>query len=338
MFYDVPDKDTVFFGEPDESGLFSLTFFAFSTLITVKAYMPVDKRNDDFFHAPQQIAQALVYLCRRYERLLSRTLKGSDIFRLNTAQGLAVEVDADTWQALRQGQEYSLKSEGLFDITMGGITRLWDFSQKIIPDREVVTQALEHVDYKKLKLFTHSEEGSTHYYAQLLDPKSALDLGGTAKGFIADKMNDLMRQQGVAGAFVNLGGNVAVFGGRPDGQAWRIGIQSPFESSEMCGVISLVDGSVVTSGLYERCFTFDDVLYHHILDRSTGFPVESDIAGVSVVASSSADADGYSTILFALGSKEAIRFVESLENIEAVIIDKENRSMYSSGFSYFDQV
>lgn len=337
MLHDIPEKDKVIFEEPDESGLFGVMFFAFSTVITIRAFMPTSTRDVDGLSEPRVIAQLLIDLCRRYEWLLSRTLKNSDVFRLNTAGGQVVEVDPATWKALDQGKLYSSKSEGLFDITMGSVTELWNFTTETIPEREVVTRALQHVDYHKLELSTVEEAAGIRYYAQLTDPEARVDLGGTAKGFIADALCELMKEQGVAGAFVNLGGNVALFGGKPDKTPWRIGIQSPFDPDKIRGAMSLTNGSVVTSGLYERCFTHENVFYHHILDRTTGFPVDTDIAGVSVIADSSTDADGYSTILFALGSKEAIRFVNATEGIEAIVIDKSGEERHSSKLSGYQQ-
>ena len=334
MIRDIPDKEKILFEKPDDQGLFGATFFAFNTVIRLRAFFSLEHNKDAEDAAAQNLVQTLVSLCRRYEWLLSRTLDKSDIFRLNNAQGFAVKIDRDTWEALDQGLRYSSQSKGHFDITMGSVTHLWDFAGQRIPENAEIEQALTHVDWQKVKL-SRKEQDEEGYFARLLDSSAMIDLGGTAKGFIADKMCKLMQEQGVNGAFVNLGGNVAVFGAKPDGSSWRIGIQSPFDPDKIRGAISLFTGSVVTSGLYERCFTHNGKLYHHILDVKTGFPVCSDIAGVSVVAASSADADGYSTTLFALGTKKAIEFVEELDDIEVIIIDKSGEIITSSGLLNF---
>lgn len=327
---DIPDKDTVIYTAPDDSGMFSVVFFAFSTLVTIKGYG--EQASEGAAETEyRRVAQAVVDQCRKYEWLLSRTLEGSDIFKLNSSSGEVIEVDHETWKALQQGIFYSAQSKGHFDITMGAITRLWDFNEGIIPDPNRIEEALEHVNWRNLELFDTKEALDTHYFAQLRDSEARVDLGGTAKGFIADSICERLKQEGITGAFVNLGGNVAVFGGKPDGSLWRIGIQSPFKNDELRGVMSLRDGSVVTSGLYERCFESDGQFYHHILDRKTGYPVQTDIAGVSVIANTSRDADGYSTTLFALGVEGALDFFENTKGIEGIIVTKDKDTRVSSG-------
>lgn len=333
MIDDIPEKDKLIYREPDASGIFSAQFFAFSTLITLKGYgssledLP-DKKDY------RTIVEGVVDLCRKFEWLLSRTLKNSEITRINTSNGDVVEVSQETWKALGQGLYYSSQSKGHFDVTMGSVTQLWNFNEGIVPSKAAIDEALEHVDWRNVELFGSGGK-DPHYFVRLKDADMVIDLGGTAKGFIADRLCEYLKGEQVAGAFVNLGGNVAVFGGKPDGSQWRIGIQSPFESNQIRGVMSLADGSTVTSGLYERCFTVEGISYHHILDRKTGFPVETDIAGVSVVANTSSDADGYSTTLFALGSRDAIRFVDSTPGIETILITKEGETMVSKGLEGF---
>lgn len=325
---EIPDKDKVIFNEPDETGLCSLTFFAFSTIITMKAASSQGAHVD--YHA---VSRKVIDLCRGYEWSLSRTLTGSDLYHLNHAKGETVEVKRQTWEAIESGLRFCEKSEGRFDITMGAITQLWDFNNEIVPDEDEIKRALPHVDWRRVNLKKVVGNDSTRFFIKLEDPEAVLDLGGCAKGFIADRMCELLQSEGIAHAFVNLGGNVAVFGGKPDGAPWRIGIKNPFDTEQIRGVSTLTNGSVVTSGLYERCFTQDDRFYHHILDVKTGRPIETDIAGVSVIANTSQDADGFSTTLFALGSEAAIRFAERTPGIEVIIITKDEKALASSGLA-----
>ena len=125
----------------------------------------------------------------------------------------------------------------------------------------------------------------------------------------------MLRERGVEHALVNLGGNVAVMGGKPDGAPWRVGVRRPLPSSSMplldsFAVLALRDGSAVTSGIYERAFEQDGKLYHHILDPRTGFPAETDLLSATVVAQSSLDADGYTTALIMMGADRALAFAE----------------------------
>lgn len=325
---EIPDKDKVLFTDPDGTELFSLTFFAFSTVVTVKA-----AASEGITLDYREISREIIDMCRDYEWMLSRTLEESDLSRINRCAGDMVEVKRETWEAVRSGLRFCKESEGLFDVTMGAVTRLWDFNREIVPEKHVIEEALTHVDWRKVILEKTSGEGGEHCFVKLEDPGAVLDLGGCAKGFIADRMCGRLKERGIAHAFVNLGGNVAVFGGKPDKTPWRIGIKDPFDTDRIRGISTLSEGSVVTSGLYERCFTRNGRFYHHILDVKTGYPVETDIAGVSVVAKSSQDADGFSTTLFALGSEAALRFTERTPQIEAVIITKEEKALVSSGLA-----
>ena len=145
-----------------------------------------------------------------------------------------------------------------------------------------------------------------------------------------------MEQRGVEHALVNLGGNVAVMGGKPDGAPWRVGVRRPLPSSSMplldsFAVLALRDGSAVTSGIYERAFEQDGKLYHHILDPRTGFPAETDLLSATVVAQSSLDADGYTTALIMMGADRALAFAEQHPALEAVLVTTEGDVLATSG-------
>ena len=232
--------------------------------------------------------------CLRYEKLFSRFDEQSQLFRINNAHGAPVDVDSELAQFIKTSLAYCEASNGLFDITMGSVTRLWNFKNGTIPAKDDVHAALEHVNWRGVHV--------TDSTVQLDDPDACLELGGIAKGYIADGVLDVLAHHGVEHAIVNLGGNVAVMGGKPDGAPWRVGVRRPLPSSSMplldsFAVLALRDGSAVTSGIYERAFEQDGKLYHHILDPRTGFPAETDLLSATVVAQSSLDADGYTTAL-----------------------------------------
>lgn len=355
--------DKVAFEYVDGEGVFSLSFLAFSTIVTVQGYFHESTATDTSIgshtfpsqthyksvasnaelHATElrlkakEAAEGIIAQCRELERILSRTRADSEISRINRASKEAIEVSSLTWHALAQGLSYSAKSEGLFDVTMGIVTQLWDFSKGIKPSEADVAEAVRHVDYRAVTLHASEKGGEERYFVQKTDSKTSIDLGGTAKGFIADRLCEYLKTEGVGGAFVNLGGNVAVFGSKRNGDAWRIGVKDPFDKNSLCGRLVLHEGSVVTSGLYERCFSHEGHLYHHILDCKTGYPVETDIAGVTVLASTSADADGYSTTLFSRGSSRAIDFLNKTPGLEGLIVTKEGVLITSRGLCNFER-
>ena len=256
---------------------------------------------------------------RAFERRLSRTLPHSDISRLNAAAGKRVAVHDDTAELLRAAIGYCADSEGLFDVTVGSAVRLWNFHEGTVPERADVERALAHVDWRALRVSEAGEAGGS--WAQLADPQAAVDVGGIAKGWIADRLSALLAEHGL-----DLGGNVMAHGQKPDGSPWRVGLQDPRDKSSIVGAVTVRDASAVTSGVYERCFERDGVFYHHILDPKTGFPVETDAAGATVVARHSIDAGGYSTTLLALGIERGIAFARERDAIlGAYFVDRDGK-------------
>lgn len=268
-------------------------FAAFDTVIDLSAFGPRD--------AMEAALQAACDACRTYERLFSRTIADSDIGRLNRAAGEAVPIDACTAELLLAAKRYCAASAGAFDITVGPLIACWNFKEGRIADLAKLHEAVSHVGWQKLDVWAQC---GGNWFARLADPHAQVDLGGIAKGWIADALGRQLTTAGAEGALVNLGGNVLAVGSKPDGSPWRIGIREPRPSSDGPGILHVVElerGSMVTSGAYERCFERDGIRYHHILDPKTGWPIEAPWAGVSVVADRSIDAEGFSTTLLALG-------------------------------------
>ena len=205
-------------------------------------------------------------------------------------------------------------SDGAFDPTMGGLADLWNFSGEApaVPDPGQVALALKGVGYAGVEI-----RGG-----QVILPEGCrIDLGAIAKGYIADQMREYLTSQGVTSAIIDLGGNLCCLGTKPGGEPFRVGIQYPYRNrNEVIAAMDAADLSVVTSGVYERYFEEDGVLYHHILDSATGFPVENSLLAVTVAAPSSLTADALSTACFALGLEKGMALIDSLEGIYALFI------------------
>lgn len=281
---------------PSDTGMMTHRFYAFNTVVTLQAYADPDRCRTAFEDARDA--------CRSFERSLSRTLPHSDIARLNASEGAPTPIGADTAQLLNEALRYCADSEGRFDITMGAAVRLWDFHKGIMPDQMALEEALSHVDWRGM----HVKQTDGGWEARLDDPQAAVDVGGIAKGWIADRLAELLASHGLESFIVNLGGNVVAHGQKPDGSPWRIGLQDPRDKHALVGAVAIREASAVTSGVYERCFTQDGTLYHHILDPETGYPAQTDAAGVTVLARRSIDAEGYSTTLLALGIERGCTF------------------------------
>ena len=196
-----------------------------------------------------------------------------------------------------------------------------------MPDAGAISAALARVDWTKV-----SVDGNV----VTLPAGMGLDLGGIAKGYIADKLREYLSENGVDSALINLGGNVLTLGGKPDGSNFTIGVQKPFgQNSDILGACRLKGMSVVTSGIYERYFVEDDRLYHHILDTKTGYPVENELYSVTIISPTSTDGDALSTICFAFGSEDGMALIETLDGIECVYCLSDGTLLFSSGARKF---
>lgn len=316
----IPLEDKVdYLRGKDPQGPHQCTFYAFNTEVALSAY----GEERAVFAAFSQAVEA----CRRYERLFSRTLPHSDVSRLNTAGGAAVAIADETYELLQGSLRYCEQSLGWFDITVGALTSLWDFQRGVMADADELRERLGLVDWRRVEL--GGEPGART--ARLGMPGAMVDVGGTAKGWIADRLGELLRDCGVRHFIINLGGNVVVGGGKPDGSPFAVGIRNPQDTSKILGAVNLTDGSVVTSGLYERCFELNGKRYCHILDPRTGMPIQTDVESATVVAAKSFDCDGFSTTLCALGIEGGIEFAKSCPEIAvAIFVDGQNRLFYST--------
>ena len=293
------------------------TSFRLDTVVTITIYDSEDT----------SLLDGAMELCDYYENLLSRTRETSEIYQLN--QGIRQEVSDETAALLALALDYSAKTDGLFDPTIGPVSSLWDFHAEDpeAPRDELIQEALPLVDYRNVTL-----SGNTVTFRK---KGMMLDLGGIAKGYIADRIKDYLTEQGVTSAIINLGGNVLCIGSRPDGTPFQVGIQQPFEEGTATDMkpLQIRDQSVVTSGIYQRYFETDGIFYHHILDPKTGFPCENELASVTIICDQSADGDALSTSCFLMGLEKGLAFVNDLEDVQAVFITKEGEVFYSDDFS-----
>lgn len=283
----------------------SVTFRAFDTVCAVSADVDAVALRE------------IEALCARYELLLGRFNPESRLFALNAAAGEWVDVGDELAGVFRAALGYCERTGGLLDVTMGGVCCLWDFKRGVVPGDVAIAEALAHVDWRNVQV-----EGTQ---ARIADPQAAIDLGGMAKGYIADRVIDLLKRRGATTGVINLGGNVACLGSKPDGGAWNVGLRAPVPSGGSLQAasftsVSVCGKSVVTSGVYERAFVRNGRVLHHILDPRTGKPAETDVLSATVIADKSIDADGYTTALIIMGADEALAFAEQTPGIEAILL------------------
>lgn len=286
-------------------------------------------------------------LCDKYELVFSRTNEKSELYKLNhrkdtsdkdpNADGQTtpypVSGTADTWHIsedlaslLSQGLSITRESDGAFDIAIAPLTSLWDFTAEDpkVPDDAAIQKALPLC----------SSDGVTIDGQDITLPSDDIqfDVGAIAKGYIADRMKDLLVKKGVKSAIINLGGNVLCIGSKPDGTPFKVGIQKPFaDRNETEAVMDITGKSVVSSGIYERCFKQGGKLYHHILNPQTGYPYDNGLISVTIIYDQSVDGDALSTTCFALGLEDGLKFAEK-KGVQAVFITEDYELHYTDGF------
>ena len=231
------------------------------------------------------------------------------------------------------GINYGEVSNGRFDITLGQVTDLWNFhgENPAVPDRAAVAAALAAVDYRQIQI-----DGNI---VSMSNPDGKINLGGIGKGFSADLAAEHLESLGVTSAIINFGGNIVAIGDNA-GAPFKIGIKDPNSvTGEILGAVTVQDATVVTSGVYERCFEEKGKVYHHILDVETGYPVDSDVVSVTLVApkGSSGDCDALSTTCLIYGVEEGMKLIEDVKDLEAVFVDRDGKIHKTSGMDYFEE-
>lgn len=259
----------------------------------------------------QKVLEECFAICGEMEQIFSRTLEGSELYQVNHRTASTVTVSEELAEVIGTGLSFYEKTGGAFDITIAPVQELWDFKGKTpqVPDPARIQDALEKVDGSSVHLngrqLTFEREDTQ------------LDLGGLAKGYIADRLKAYLKEQEIKSAMIDLGGNVLAVGEKPDKSAWKVGIQKPFAKRGEAGkVLEIRDQSVVSSGTYERYFEQDGVRYHHILDPFTGYPKNSGYVQVTIVSDSSLLGDALSTSCLLLGPNRAEEILAEYPEVE----------------------
>jgi thiamine biosynthesis lipoprotein len=278
-----------------------------TTVVTITAY-----------GGSEEILDGAFSLCEKYEQMFSRTVMGSDVSKLNL-NGTA-DISPDTLELITIGLNISEKSGGAFDMTVLPLSVLWDVENATLPpSADSIKSALKSVNYKNCSVKDNTVK---------LINGAEIDLGGIAKGYIADRVKEYLLENGIKKAIINLGGNVMLLG---ENEQFTVGIQKPFfENGTVKLKLSLDDKTAVTSGIYERYFEHDGNIYHHVIDPKTGYPSQNELTSVTIICSSSAIADGLSTACLVLGEEKGLSLIKQY-GAEAVFIKKDGSFTLSDG-------
>ena len=310
------------------AGECSAEFYAMDTTMNVTAYGT---------GAKSAVSQAQAEV-DRLEALLSRTRADSAVSLLNAGTGRQ-DVGPEISHLLSSAEKYSAATNGGFDITIAPVVSAWGFTtdhyQIPVPselDRLLTLVGSSHI---------HIEEETQ----VSLDQGTQIDLGGIAKGYGSDCVEGILAENGVERAMASLGGNIYARGTKPDGSAWRVGVQNPDHSGGFVGVLSLSDAFAVTSGGYQRYFEQDGKRYHHIIDPATGYPAESGLTSVTIVADGNevetlrnpgngTMCDAFSTAMFVMGEEKATEFWRSgVYDFQMVLVTEDGRVLVTDGLA-----
>ena len=309
----------------------SAQLFAMDTVMEIAAFGP--QAEEAVSETESQIQEL--------EKQLSRTLPDSDVSRINrNGTTPTTGIAAGTWALLEAALEYRDATNGAFDITIAPIMDAWGFTgdQFRVPEQSELNELLKHVNSDEIQV---QEEPS---YSVTLGEGQAIDLGGIAKGYTSDLVEQTFRANGVESGKISLGGNVFVLGTKPDGSDWRVGIKDPRNESGLAAILSLRDAYAITSGGYERYFEENGKTYHHIIDPATGYPADNGLLSVTVVAKANgpdasgagngAMCDAFSTALFVMGEEKALDFWRTGGyDFDLVLVTADGRVVVTAGLA-----
>ena len=277
---------------------------AMGTLVTITLYESDAGKADDIF--------SYIY---ELDSEISRYTDGSYIDMINDSAGISpVQVPDEIYSLIESTVVMAEETEGLFNPAIGPLTALWGIGTEDarIPSDDEIASVLPLLDWRSIIL--DDEERSVF----LKEKGMSLDLGAVGKGWAADMVQDYLESLSIEHAIVNLGGNILLVGGKEDGSGWNVGIKDPENTSSVFMRLSIEDGTVITSGGYQRYIEKDGVIYHHILDSRTGYPFTTDILSATVINPSGTLGDMLSTVLFAAGSEKA-EAIASQHGVRAIL-------------------
>jgi len=292
--------------------MISTTEFFFDTIITIS----IENENS----SSSAFLNQCFTMCKQIEDTFSRTKEGSELYNINHRKDNTVTVSDEMAYLISEGLKYYEVSDGVFDITIAPVLELWDFKSDdaVVPDEKSLAAAVAKVGASKIHL-----KGNQLTFD---DSDTQIDFGALAKGYTADRLKEYLKRQNVTSGIINLGGNVLTIGKKPNGDLWNVGVQKPFDARNSVITTIPVDGkSVVSAGIYERYFEQDGFRYHHIIDPTTGYPVQNNLWQVTIISDESLVGDALSTICILLGYDQADKLINTLEGVDAKFVLDDGR-------------
>ena len=294
--------------------------FLFGTYINITVY------DKDENHAKKAINAAFDEI-ERIDHKYNSKFKGSLIDKLNRGEVSKVTLDDEGIYLIKSLKDVYELSEGTYDVTIGPVLDVWDFGQKErkeVPTYDELQEAIKKVDFSKVIL-----DGNQLYYAQ---KGLEVDTGSFLKGYAVEQAKQVMKKMGINSAFISSISSIETINTKPDGKNWRIGVENPQNPKDLLGVIELDDQGMGVSGDYQTYIEIDGKRYHHILDKTTGYPVSSKKM-VVVVTDNAFLSDMYSTAFFTMATDKVMEFAEK-NNLDVLIVDNNMNITRTAGMKF----
>ncbi len=313
------------------------TDYSFDSFDTVTTIIGFEENEETFQKNCTKIKNWLLEYHKLYD--IYTSYDGiTNLHTLNRSQNKEVTVDSKIIDLLVYSKELYSKTKGKFNIAMGNVLSIWhDYrstgskhpEKAELPSKEILEAASLHTDINNIII---NKEKST---VLINDSKLTIDVGGVAKGYAVQKIAERMQKEGLEGYLLNIGGNIKIVGQKNDGNAWTVGIENPDQNDQdFVEKLSLKNGSLVTSGSYQRYYYVDGISYHHIIDSTTLYPAIG-FKSVSVLTEDSALADVLSTALFCLSYEEGLKVLENFKSVEAMWVNDSGEKLYTNGFKKY---
>jgi thiamine biosynthesis lipoprotein len=273
----------------------------------------------------EQAIDAVLDELRRLDESMSTYKPTSEVSLVNArAADGPLHISKELFDLLVTAKEYSVLTDGAFDITYASVGYLYDFRKRIRPDEAQITKALPAVNFRHVLLDPKNQT------VQFSQKGVRIDLGGIAKGYAVDCGINVLKSRGYTRAYVGAGGDSRIIGDR-FGKPWMVGIRDPRKGEgEVITRIPLVDAAISTSGDYERFFDEGGVRYHHIIDPHTGHSA-SKVRSATVIGPNATRTDGLSKTAFVLGPEKAMEIYNRIDDIDAIIVKLDGTVIYSKG-------
>ena len=260
---------------------------------------------------------------RLEKEVMSWRIADSEIAKLNSTQGeMCVSDELYNW--LLQIEQIEQDSGGALDVTILPLAQLWNIEGEnpVVPRPQKIADCLAKVDYTQVSLLDHN--------TITMRGGVQIDIGAVGKGIVCDRMSQMMDSFGQTAGTIAAGGSICVKGKKPNGEAWNMGIQDPRGANgEVLGIYSTREECFIsTSGDYEKYFEENGIRYHHILNPNTGYPADSGLISVTVIADDGLVSDALSTACFILGKEKGKELAEQY-NAQVVFVD-EKKNVYVS--------